>query len=217
MDHGDRLSRSCWRAAPSSSDITTFYTLVSSANIATLLLRIESGWLFTYNKKQGATNQWNWRSENQSMTINALLVNWHRLADANWWPINNHTKVVATHRLSSISVEKISVSYTFQPVCIRTRSTHKCLTFEFVHRIVCMLLHGFKNQQQKHALKQCFEETQVNNTPFRLAVPFAVLYTVDIWLIWIFRNFIFPLFPVFPTGPVHTPCKMKLLLSDLSV
>ena len=45
-----------------------------------------------------------------------------------------------------------------------------------------MLLHGFKNQQQKHALKQCFEETQVN-TPFRLAVPFAVLYTVDIWLI----------------------------------
>jgi hypothetical protein len=46
-----------------------------------------------------------------------------------------------------------------------------------------MQLHGFKNQQQKHTLKQCFEETQVNNTPFRLAVPFAVLYTVDIWLI----------------------------------
>ena len=91
--------------------------------------------------------------------------------------------MVATHRLSSIGVEKISVSHTFQPVRIRTRSTHKCLTFEFVHRIVCMLLHGFKNQQQKHALKQCFEETQVNNTPFRLAVPFAVLYTVDIWLI----------------------------------
>ena len=39
-----------------------------------------------------------------------------------------------------------------------------------------MLLHGFKNLQQKHTLKQCFEETQVNNTPFRLAVPFAVLY-----------------------------------------
>ena len=34
-----------------------------------------------------------------------------------------------------------------------------------------MQLHGFKNQQQKHTLKQCFEETQVNNTPFRLAVP----------------------------------------------
>ena len=41
-----------------------------------------------------------------------------------------------------------------------------------------MLLHGFKNLQQKHTLKQCFEETQVNNTPFRLAVPFAVLYIV---------------------------------------
>ena len=138
------------------------------------------------------------KSIDQSMTVDALLVNWHRLASGNRWPIDNHTKVVATHRLSSIGVEKISVSHTFQSVRIRTRSTHKCLTFEFVHRIVCMLLHGFKNQQQKHALKQCFEETQVNNTPFRLAVPFAVLYTVDIWLIWIFRNFIFPLFPIFP-------------------
>ena len=156
------------------------------------------------------------KSIDQSMIIDDLLVNWHRLASANRWPIDNHTKVVATHRLSLIGVEKISVSHTFQSVRIRTRSTHKCLTFEFVHRIVCMLLHGFKNQQQKHALKQCFEEWQVNNTPFRLAVPFAILYTVDIWLIWIFRNFIFPLFPIFPTGPVHTPCKMKLLLSDLS-
>ena len=79
-----------------------------------------------------------------------------------------------------------------------------------------MQLHGSKNQQQKHTLKQCFEETQVNNTPFRLAVPFVGLYTVDIWLICIFRNFIFPLLPIFPTSPVHTPCKMKLL-SDLSV
>ena len=52
-DHEDRLSRSCWRAAPSSSDITTLYTLVSSANIATLLLRIESGRLFTYKKRAG--------------------------------------------------------------------------------------------------------------------------------------------------------------------
>ena len=57
---------------------------------------------------------------------------------------------------------------------------------EFVHRIVCMQLHGFKNQQQKHTLKQCFEETQVKNTPFRLAVPFVVLYTVDIWLIYMY-------------------------------
>lgn len=86
--------------------------------------------------------------------------------------------MVVTYRLSSIGVEKISLSQTFQPVRIRTRSTHKCLRFEFVHRIVCMLLHGFKNLQQKHTLKQCFEETQVNNTPFRLAVPFAVLYIV---------------------------------------
>ena len=50
-DLEDRLSRSGWRAVPSSSDITTFYTLVPSANIATLLLRIESGRLFTYIKK----------------------------------------------------------------------------------------------------------------------------------------------------------------------
>ena len=93
------------------------------------------------------------KSIDQSMTIDALLVNWHRLASANRWPIDNHTKVVVTYRLSSIGVEKISLSQTFQPVRIRTRSTHKCLRFEFVHRIVCMLLHGFKNLQQKHTLK----------------------------------------------------------------
>ena len=47
-----------------------------------------------------------------------------------------------------------------------------------------MQLHGFTgNQQQKHTLKQCFEETQVKNTPFRLAVPFAVLYSVEVGLI----------------------------------
>ena len=36
----------------SPDDFTSLYTLVSSANIATLLLRIESGRLFTYNKKR---------------------------------------------------------------------------------------------------------------------------------------------------------------------
>ena len=36
----------------SPDDFTSLYTLVSSANIATLLLRIESGRLFTYNKKK---------------------------------------------------------------------------------------------------------------------------------------------------------------------
>ena len=46
------------------------------------------------------------KSIDQSMTIDALLVNWHRLASANRWPIDNHTKVVATHRLSSIGVKK---------------------------------------------------------------------------------------------------------------
>ena len=106
------------------------------------------------------------------------------------------------------------------PLRICTRSTHKCLRFEFVHRIVCMQLHGFKNQLQKHTLKRCFEETQVKNTPFCLA-SFAVLYTVDIWLIWflgiLYFYFIFLLFPIFKTGPVHTLCKMKLLLPDLSV
>ena len=46
------------------------------------------------------------KSIDQSMTIDALLVNWHRLASANRWPIDNHTKVVATNRLSSISIKK---------------------------------------------------------------------------------------------------------------
>ena len=45
----------------------------------------------------------------QSMTIDSLLVNWHRLASANRWPIDNHTEVVATHRLSSIGVKKLGI------------------------------------------------------------------------------------------------------------
>ena len=45
------------------------------------------------------------KSENQSMTIDALLVNWHRLASANRWLIDNNTKVVETPRLSSIGVK----------------------------------------------------------------------------------------------------------------
>ena len=39
-----------------------------------------------------------------------------------------------------------------------------------------MQLHGFNNQQPKHTLKQCFEVTQVKNTPFRLAVLRCPLY-----------------------------------------
>ena len=47
------------------------------------------------------------KSIDQSMTIDAVLLNWHRLASANRLPIDNHTKVVATHRLSlSIGVKK---------------------------------------------------------------------------------------------------------------
>ena len=46
------------------------------------------------------------KSIDQSMKIDALLVNWHRLASANRWPIDNHTKVVATHRLSLIGIKK---------------------------------------------------------------------------------------------------------------
>ena len=61
----------------------------------------------------------------------------------------------------------------FQPLRIRTHSTHICLRFEFVHWIVCMQLHGFKNQQQKHKSTQ---ETPVNGTPFRLAVLRPPLY-----------------------------------------
>ena len=143
------------------------------------------------------------KSIDQSMTIDALLVNWHQLASANRWPIDNHTKVVATHRLSSIGVKKSRHSTRSSLYVYMTCGTHKCLRFEFVHRIVCMQLHGFKNQQQKHTLKQCFEETQIKNTPFRLGVLRCPLYC---WcrVQWIFRNFIFPLFPIFPTGPVYT-------------
>ena len=55
------------------------------------------------------------KSIDQSMTIDAVLLNWHRLASANRLPIDNHTKVVATHRLSKISDKKNSVFHTLQP------------------------------------------------------------------------------------------------------
>lgn len=144
------------------------------------------------------------------------------MASANWWPIDNHTKVVTTHRLSWIGVKKFLVCQV--PACTYTHSQYAGM-FQMIEIQISNLLNLFvcswmvskiKNRntlwQTLNSLKQCFEETQVNNTPFRLAVPFAVLYTVDIWLIWIFWNFIFSLFPIFPTGPVHTPCKMKFII-----
>ena len=60
------------------------------------------------------------KSIDQLMTIDALLVNWHRLASANWWPIDNHTKVVATHRLSSIGIKKSR----YHPHCTYTHSQY---------------------------------------------------------------------------------------------
>ena len=62
------------------------------------------------------------KSIDQSITIDYLLVNWHRLASANRWPIDNHTKVVATHRLSSIGVKKFSVCHV--PACTYTHSQY---------------------------------------------------------------------------------------------
>ena len=137
------------------------------------------------------------KSIDQSMTIDALLVNWHRLASANRWPIDNHTKVVATHRLSLIGVKKISVIPTRSSMYVYALAvrTNVWDLNSFTGLFVCSM-HGFKNQknqQQQHTLKQCFEETQVNNTPFRLAVPFAVLYTALHWMIFNFKALAFNL------------------------
>ena len=95
------------------------------------------------------------KSIDQSMTIDALLVNCHRLASANQWPIDNHTKVVATHRLSSIGVKKFLVCHV--PACTYTHSQYARM-FEMIRicsnllEFVCMQLNGFKNQEQKHTL-----------------------------------------------------------------
>ena len=62
------------------------------------------------------------KSIDQSMTIDAMLVNWHRLASANRWPIDNHTKVVATHRLSSIGVKNLGIPRV--PACTYTHSQY---------------------------------------------------------------------------------------------
>ena len=121
------------------------------------------------------------KSIDQSMTIDALLVNWHRPIDDQSIITQKWSQLIDCHRLAlkNLGIPHLPPA----PVLIRTCSTHKYLRFEFARQIVCMQLHGFKNQLQKHSLKQYFEETQVNNTPSRLTVPFAVLYTVDVGLI----------------------------------
>ena len=69
------------------------------------------------------------KSIDPSMTIDALLVNWHR-------PIDNHTKVVEIHRSSSIGV-KISPYPTHSKTYVYSFcSTHKCLRFEFIHQLI---------------------------------------------------------------------------------
>jgi len=76
------------------------------------------------------------KSIDQSMTIDALLVNWCQLASANRWPTDNHTKVVETHPLSSIGVTKILVSHQSSLYVYSFCSKHKCLRFEFVHQLI---------------------------------------------------------------------------------
>ena len=108
------------------------------------------------------------KSFDQSMTIDALLVNWHWLASVNRWSIDNHTKVVATHRLPSIGVKKSqcptrSSLYVYALAAVTVRTNVWDLN-SFTELFVCMQLYGFKNQQQKHTLKQCFEETSKKHT-----------------------------------------------------
>ena len=98
------------------------------------------------------------------MPCSLIGIDWHRPIDDQSIITQKWSQLIDCHRLA---LKNLGITHT---VRIRTRSTHKCLRFEFVHRVVCMQLHGFKNQQQKHTLKQCFEETQVKNTPFHLAV-----------------------------------------------
>ena len=75
---------------------------------------------------QGMNNRW--KSIDQSMTIDALLVNWCRLASANRWPIDNHTKVVATHPLSSICVKILGIPHV--PACTYTTHSQYAQMFE---------------------------------------------------------------------------------------
>ena len=147
------------------------------------------------------------KSIDQSITIDYLLVNWHRPIDDQSIITQKWSQLIDCHRLAL----KNSRYATFQHVRIRTRSTHECLRrFEFVHRIVCMQLNGFKNQEQKHTLtdfeqfETVFWKTTRQQHTFSLSCSFRCPF--DIWLIGIFRNFIFSLFSIFPTGPVHQLC-----------
>ena len=104
------------------------------------------------------------RSDTRERQKSSLLIDDQSIITQKW------SQLINCHRLA---LKNLGIPHV--PACKYTH-LQKCLRFEFVHQIVCMQLHGFKNQQQKHSLKQCFEETQVKNTPFRLAVLRCLLY-----------------------------------------
>ena len=136
------------------------------------------------------------KSIDQSMTINALLVNWHQLASANWWPIDNHTKVVATHRLSSIGIKKSR----YHPHCTYTHSQYAQMFEIWIRSPDCLYAWFQKSTTETHFKTMFWRNTSQQHTFFAWLF-FAVLYTVNVGLIWIFRNFIFPLFPIFLKVP----------------
>ena len=77
------------------------------------------------------------KSIDQSMTIDALLVNWHRLASANRWPLSIITQkwsqLIDCHRLA---LKNLGVPHV--PACAYTQSQY-AQTFEiWIHSLDCL-------------------------------------------------------------------------------
>ena len=118
------------------------------------------------------------KSIDQLMTIDALLVNWHR-------PIDNHTKVVATHWLSLIGVKKISVSHV--PASTYTHSQYARM-FEMIQICSSDCLYAVawfqKSTTETHFETVFWRNTSQQHT-FSLSCPFRCplycWYLVDMY------------------------------------
>ena len=115
------------------------------------------------------------RSDTRERQKSSLLIDDQSIITQKW------LQLMDCHRLA---LKNLGIPHI--PAC-KYMHLQKCLRFEFVHQIVCMQLHGFKNQQQKHTLKQSFEETQVSLSCSSL----SFILLMSGWYLGIFRNFLF--------------------------
>ena len=145
------------------------------------------------------------KSIGQSMTIDALLVNWH-------WPISNHTKVVATHRLS---LKNLRIPHV--PARMYTHSQYAQMFEIWIRSPDCLYAVAWfqKSATETQVVFFCFEETQVKNTPFRL-VFLRCLYTVDVGFMWIGIEGLRAKRAYIEFWPIFIFCRIELIFGRLT-